>query len=115
MKGNRAMRKLRNNAGETIAETLVALLISALALVMLAGAISSTANMIKTSDSKMAKYYTNDRKLAEQLSGDAEEGKVTFSIVDTSANTETRTANCYLNDAFTNKPVVAYRADMPTT
>ena len=45
--------KLLNNTGETIAETLVALLISALALVMLAGAISSTAKMITTREKKM--------------------------------------------------------------
>ena len=34
MKDNRTIRKLRSDAGETIAETLVALLISALALVI---------------------------------------------------------------------------------
>lgn len=45
----RIAAKLRGRAGESIAETLIALLISALALVMLAGAISSAANMITKS------------------------------------------------------------------
>lgn len=45
----RLLAKLRGRAGESIAETLIALLISALALVMLAGAISSAANIVRTS------------------------------------------------------------------
>ena len=49
MKTSSALRKLHSKAGETIAETLVALLISALALVMLAGALSAAAKVITTS------------------------------------------------------------------
>ena len=112
-KQNKAMQKLRGRAGETIAETLIALLISALALVMLAGAIAATANMITTSDRKMGQYYENDSKLATHTT--PETTKLSISIGKTGGISETRTASYYLNDAFANKPVVAYKADVPTT
>jgi hypothetical protein len=96
--------KLLNNTGETIAETLVALLISALALVMLAGAISSTAKMITTSDKKMGEYYSKDATLVSQSGTD----NLTVSIAGTGF-TESRTVKYALNDAFASKVVVAYK------
>ena len=49
--------KLRGKRGESIGETLIALLISSLALVMLAGAISSAANIVtRGKDVLVAKY-----------------------------------------------------------
>ena len=53
------LKKLRSTAGESIGETLIALLISALALVMLAGAVSSASNIITRSNDAMNDYYTN--------------------------------------------------------
>ena len=99
-------RKLRSNAGESIGETLVALLISALALVMLAGAISSTANMITTSDAKMGEYYDGDEALVRQSSGAVASS---IKIQGTSTAAQTRSVSCYTNAAFANKPVVAYQ------
>jgi len=104
--GKRMRRKLRSNAGESIGETLVALLISALALVMLAGAISSTANMITTSDAKMGEYYDGDDVLVQQSSG-AVASSVTIQGTKTAA--QTRNISCYTNAAFASKPVVAYQ------
>ncbi|MBR6220466.1 MAG: hypothetical protein IKQ80_07880 [Clostridia bacterium] len=52
------MSKLRSAAGETIGETLVALLISALALTMLAGAIGAANNIVTRSNKAMNDYYT---------------------------------------------------------
>lgn len=114
--GDDIMRKLRNNAGETIAETLVALLISALALVMLAGAISSAANMITMSDKKMGEYYDQDAKLASQNSADGNvDVTISASSIDgetgnvVSSETETREVDYYANTVFSSKPVVAYK------
>lgn len=104
--GKRMRRKLRSNAGESIGETLVALLISALALVMLAGAISSTANMITTSDAKMGEYYDGDDVLVQQSSG-AVASSVTIQGTKTAA--QTRNISCYTNAVFASKPVVAYQ------
>lgn len=117
-KQNKAIQKLCGSAGETIAETLIALLISALALVMLAGAIAATANMITTSDRKMGQYYENDSKLATHTTPTGEtDKKLNINITGTGTGgiSEPRTASYYLNDAFANKPVVAYKADVPTT
>lgn len=102
--------KLFNNTGETIAETLVALLISALALVMLAGAISSTAKMITTSDKKMGEYYSKDATLVSQNGAD----NLTVSITGTDVS-ESRTAKYAINDAFASKVVVAYKAGTITS
>ena len=101
---NVVKRKLHDKAGETIAETLVALLISALALVMLAGAISSTAKVITTSDKKMGEYYSKDAALASQ-SGSK---NMSVSIAGTDIS-ETRTVRYAENDAFATKVVVAYK------
>ena len=108
---NRIKNKL-NNSGETIGETLVALLISALALVMLAGAISSAAKMITASDRQMGKYYEYDAKLATHsgtADGTLNAVTLTGEVKDGAKAFETHlTVGYFLNDAFTSKPVIAY-------
>ena len=109
-KGSSIRRKLRSNRGETIGETLVALLISALALVMLAGAISSTANMINTSDRKMGEYYSKDAALVEHS------GTSTLTVTLTGTGvSEERLVKYDLNNAFNTKPVVAYKVNITDT
>ena len=54
----RIQSKIRSHAGESIGETLIALLISALALMMLAGAISSAARIVTRNKAAMEEYYT---------------------------------------------------------
>ena len=54
---NRINKKLRSSAGESLSETLVSLLISALALAMLAGAITAASHMITSSRDKLRTYY----------------------------------------------------------
>ena len=49
--------KIRSRVGESIGETLIALLISALALLMLAGAISSAAKIVTRNKTAMEEYY----------------------------------------------------------
>ena len=61
-----ALKKLRNHTGESIGETLVALLISALALVMLAGAVSTAARLIKNNKDSMETYYSATAAEANQ-------------------------------------------------
>ena len=53
---NRIKKKLCGRAGESIAETLIATLIAALALVMLAGAVASAARIITTSRKAIEEY-----------------------------------------------------------
>jgi len=98
-------KKLRSISGESIAETLIALLISALALVMLAGAISTVARLVTTSNAKMAEYYAADSDLAERKGSETEEA---FSVK-IGENYEYDTTG-YINSTFAGTPVVAYDA-----
>ena len=56
----RIMHKLRGKTGESIAETLIALLISALALIMLAGAIGAASDIITRSNTAVNQHYDAD-------------------------------------------------------
>ncbi|MBQ9064486.1 MAG: hypothetical protein IJ123_03470 [Blautia sp.] len=56
-------KKLAGISGETIAETLVALLIAALALTMLAGAMSSSLKMVTKSRNKLNDYNTKTESM----------------------------------------------------
>ena len=58
--------KLKNSAGESIAEVLIALLIAALALTMLASVISTSSRIITTTKEKMKTYYEENDKLSAQ-------------------------------------------------
>ena len=64
MKG--ALRKLYSRAGESIGETLIALLISALALLMLAGAVSSAGKIVTRNKAAMEKYYGTDEGMSQK-------------------------------------------------
>lgn len=58
--------KLKSTSGESIAETLIAVLIAAFALLMLAGTINSASNIITKSQNTLTEYYTSNNKLAER-------------------------------------------------
>jgi len=62
--------KLKSNSGESIAETLVAVLIAAFALLMLAGTVNTASNLITKSQNVLAAYYENNNSLADP-DGDA--------------------------------------------
>lgn len=99
--------KLRSNVGETIGETLVGLLIAAFAMLMLAGAISATANMIRTSDNKLKEYYQTDKVLAEK--SDGESGTLEITIYEGSDTIQTQEDIPYFkNDSFGSAEVIAY-------
>lgn len=71
--------KTRSRSGETLAEVLVALLVATLALMILAGMISSTTSIVKASESKMDDYYAGNARL-ENISGTST--TVTITIAD---------------------------------
>ena len=105
---DRIMKKINSQAGETIAEVLVALLISSVALVMLAGMIASTTNLVTRSKSKMEAYYKANERLEKQ----DETADVSFSIqISDEDNTviSVQTVNIpgFKNEVL-GKPVYAY-------
>ena len=63
--------KLRSAAGETLAETLIALLVASFALMLLAGMISSTTNLVTSSREKMNSYYEANTALEEPAANEA--------------------------------------------
>ena len=103
----RIIEKICGKAGESIAETLIALLIASLALVMLASMIQSTNSLITTSKSTMDSYYIENVGLENPGSSYT----LDVSIDDTGGNYDSITATdvpYHGNNTFTNKPVFAY-------
>ena len=99
-------RKLSGRAGETIGEVLVALLISTLALMILAGMISATARIVRTSEEKMGEYYTANAALETIVAPNASSDVVTVTVGETGIQMPVVYA---VNDTFDSVKVVAYR------
>ena len=115
----RIQKKLRSSMGESIAETLIALLISSLALVMLAGAISTTWNLVNRSDMALKAYYEANNVLEDPETG----ASWTVSLVTGGEDPkpvqlvksgEALTVSGAVNDTLGNKPVAAYRVSQAT-
>lgn len=107
-------KKLKGQSGETLTETLVALLIAALALVMLAGMISSTTRIVTQSKTTMNSYYDGNNVVAEQgTSGDT--ASVTIELVNGgTGESKQYSVSVYRNNTLGNTPVVSYRVPTPT-
>ena len=63
------LRRLRSKAGESITEVLVALMISALGLMLLAGMITASSNMITKSRDKITDYVAGEVSMIEKEGG----------------------------------------------
>ena len=70
-------KKLKGNAGESIAEVLIALLIAALALTMLASVITTAAKTITKSKQQMDAYYTANEWLTVHSTSETKPWTVT--------------------------------------
>ena len=108
-------KKLGTCAGETIAETLVALLIAALALTMLAGAMSSSLKMVTKSRNKL-KGYNEKMETMAKMEG-ANTGTVTIEAnpADASLDLPEYQVQYDYNDEFDRTPVVVYRYADPAS
>ena len=116
--------KLLSQAGESLGEVLVTLLIAALALTMLASVIFTSSKVIAQSKTNMAAYYTENDKLENRSSNgnelevsiqvrtsyeEAEDGSVIASWDDVNLLTSgTLEVTGYVNNRVQAKPVVAY-------
>ena len=109
----RVINKIRNCSGETIGETLVALLIGSLALTMLAGAVSSGARIIIRSREKMTEYYSDNNNITKEDASVAT-GELTVSLKENSdtvylkENQSDVTVLSYTNDTFEKNHVISY-------
>lgn len=99
------MRKLRSQAGESIAETLIAVLVIAVALTMLASMITATANMVKRSERTMDAYYTANAALETLSSGEG----MTISIKEEGGSELESVPAIYAANSELSETVIAYR------
>lgn len=109
------IKKLHSRAGESIAETLVAVLIAALSLTLLAGAISTSTSVIKKTREKLSDYYddcsgTGDKGVAwmSAESGTALEDGIALSMADVTYPIK-YDITYYINGEFSQAPVVSYK------
>ena len=102
------LKKLRSKSGESIAETLVAVLIAALALLMLAGTINTASRLITRSKTALDAYYTENNKLSEHSSSNSS-GTSTVTVSSGVADGWIScTVDLYENDKIGSTPVVAF-------
>ena len=102
--GQAIFKKLTSTAGESISETLISLLTASLALLMLAGAVSSATGMITKSRTKLEKYYESNDKLVTV--SDSTPGQVT--IHSTGLTDQTVSIQYTQNTELGDKTVVSY-------
>lgn len=107
-------RKLRSSCGESLAETLIAVLVIAVALTMLAGMITSTSNLIRQSDDKLKEYYTASEKLETFSGSGTETGAVEFQVSLSTYNPNLTIPSVNVqyaeNAVFSSYPVIAYQS-----
>ncbi len=75
----KALKTLKSQGGETISEVLIALLVSALALTMLASMITSSSRMVTGSMRAMTAYIAEENNIVD-YSGTYETGEVTLKM-----------------------------------
>lgn len=80
------IRKLKSQAGESLGETMIALLISILGVALLAMMINTSANLIKKGDDQFNNYIGKENKLVEKVE---ETNTLKGQVYITSANNST--------------------------
>ena len=115
------LEKLRSNRGDSIAEVLVALLISAVALVMLASMIASSSRLILRSRESMEKYDAANNVLAsmpDTVPSDVktvtQSSNVQLNVKNAGSPVRLKTASgdlvtVYQHEGYTGESVVAYK------
>lgn len=116
---NRYKAKLQSEKGESISETLIALLISSLALLMLAGAVTAGTRVITESVKKMDTYYVNESNMVNRIGSSPIGIKI---VLKASGPEETFTLSnlpisvqCCNNDTFGHSIVYSYYVDGSST
>lgn len=104
-------KKLGNQVGESLAETLIAVLVIAFATMLLAGMISATSSIVMQSESAMEAFYAASEGLEtlENTEG-AKSTSMTMKAPDGLNISEITISVVYAeNTTFESKPVIAYR------
>ncbi len=107
------LNKLNSNSGESIAETLVAVLIAALALLMLAGTINTASRLITTSKTKLDAYYKENNALSEHSDSSLIGGNHTVTVSSGGTGLISCSVNLYQNDSLGKEAIVAFSRKGP--
>ena len=106
-------KKLRSQLGETIGETLVSLLIGALALTMLAGAVTTAGRLVKDSRNNLDSYYSQRDVLTEMSSsGTVGDMILSDSSAGTSVSQSQKVELYYNSEQFGHSTVAAYKISL---
>lgn len=107
----RAVSRMGSRAGESIAETLIALLISTVALMMLAGMISTGTHLITRSRQTLRTYYSENNRLEQKEDGAAGSLRISLKFKEGDIPEDSTEAVYYENTTIGRKSVMSYRAD----
>ena len=110
-------KKIRNNNGESIAETLIALLVAALGLIILASAINSTSKIITTSNNKIKEYNEKDKIVVQQkVETDTTAGTISFNNEKISYESGSIDIDIYIfkNDVMNSNEVISFTEKVGT-
>lgn len=106
---SRIRAKLGSKSGESISETMVSVLISALALVMLAGAVSTASHVITESKDKLNSYYEKNEEIITMQTGGIPGYEIEIKPEDGRFSWAKVPVTCYINDTFSSDPVITYK------
>lgn len=106
-------KKFSSCSGETIAETLVSLLIAALALTMLAGAMSSSLKMVTKSRNKLRDYNEKNEAMAKIAGGRTGTITIESDPSETGLSSSEYQVQYDFNNEFSNTPVAVYKYSDP--
>ena len=87
----RLRKKWKSHAGESLAEVLIAMLVSAVGLVMLAGMISASQSIVKKSQTVIESSVAGENALAGNTGTIS--AKISFAFTDNPSGSETRALN----------------------
>ncbi len=109
---NKMKNKLCCSQGETLGEVLVALLVAALAITMLAGAIGVSTRLVQHSKEVMDDYYRSNSNISDG-SGTVSEGTISFGATKLIDNHYDIPVKFFTNETFETDKVVAYQKKVP--
>lgn len=106
-------QKLRNDRGESIAESLVSILVVALASILFAGMVTASSRVIERSSKWMADYYAAVSSINNQIDNeyvdvdDTVNVKIVNVAVSVSGNETNEAVTAFINDDL-GVPIVNY-------
>ena len=108
----KTMQKLRSRAGMTIGETLVSMLVAALALTMLAGSMAAVSKVIERGRTGVNTYYDEVEEMVSMTGDSSVDKTVKFQDMSTGLTTklevEDQNVSCYSAE-LGNTTVVMYK------